>query len=155
MAVVTLLVAAALTASHRVEAPARPMQAEVMAEREPLPVRHRERKTVKHPAKVRAASAQRASWLTWTASWYGEESGAVTASGEPFRPDALTAAHRSLPFGTRLQVCYCGRCVVVRVNDRGPYVWGRDLDLSRGAAEALGMIGVGVADVQVRIVGEE
>ena len=91
----------------------------------------------------------------WVASWYGEESGSVTASGEPFRPGGRTAAHRTLPFGTRLEVCYRGRCVVVRVNDRGPYVEGRDLDLSRGAAEALGMIEAGVAPVMVRVLREE
>ncbi|ADU50148.1 rare lipoprotein A [Thermaerobacter marianensis DSM 12885] len=102
-----------------------------------------------------ARTASAGEWQTWTASWYGEESGSVTASGERFDPQAMTAAHRTLPFGTRLEVCYGGRCVVVRVNDRGPYVPGRDLDLSRGAAEALGMTEAGVAPVQVRIVGEE
>ncbi|HEY8414361.1 MAG TPA: septal ring lytic transglycosylase RlpA family protein [Thermaerobacter sp.] len=91
----------------------------------------------------------------WVASWYGEESGDVTASGEQFDPSGLTAAHRSLPFGSRLQVCNGDRCVVVRINDRGPYVRGRDLDLSRGAAERIGMREAGVAPVRVRIVGEE
>jgi rare lipoprotein A len=76
------------------------------------------------------------------ASWY--ESGRVTASGEPFRPDALTAAHRTLPLGSRVKVVHAraGRAVVVRINDRGPFVRGRVLDLSRGAARALGVSGV-------------
>lgn len=85
---------------------------------------------------------------TMRASYYGSESGSRTASGERFRPNGLTAAHRSLPFGTVLRVCYRG-CVVVRVNDRGPYIRGRSLDLSAGAARAVGMIGRGVANVQV------
>lgn len=82
------------------------------------------------------------------ASWYHE--GARTANGERYKPDDLTAAHRTLPFGTRLNVCRHGRCVTVRVNDRGPAEWtGRDLDLSRGAARELGMLHVGVAHVTV------
>lgn len=83
------------------------------------------------------------------ASYYGAESGNRTASGERFRPNGLTAAHRTLPFGTRLRVCYRDRCAVVRVNDRGPFVRGRSLDLSRGAAIRIGMIGMGVATVSV------
>lgn len=81
------------------------------------------------------------------ASWYSV--GKRTASGELFQPDALTAAHRSLPFGTRLKVVYSrlGRSVIVRVNDRGPFVRGRVLDLSRGAARAIGMSGLAVVTV--------
>jgi rare lipoprotein A len=88
------------------------------------------------------------------ASWYdcrqpGECSKAKrTASGEPFSPHGLTAAHRSLPFGTRLRVCHRGRCCVVRVNDRGPFVRGRSLDLSVGAARAIGMGGVGLVTIE-------
>ena len=76
------------------------------------------------------------------ASWYAV--GKRTASGELFQPDSLTAAHRSLPFGTRLKVVYprLGRSVIVRVNDRGPFVRGRVVDLSRGAARALGVSGI-------------
>ncbi|TIV62635.1 MAG: septal ring lytic transglycosylase RlpA family protein, partial [Mesorhizobium sp.] len=68
-----------------------------------------------------------------------------TASGERMNPAALTAAHRSLPFGTKLRVTNKnnGRSVVVRINDRGPFVRGRVLDLSRGAANQLGFIGSG------------
>ncbi len=88
------------------------------------------------------------------ASWYGghERLGRRTASGEVFRPDGLTCAHRSLPLGTRLIVSANGRSVEVRVNDRGPAAYtGRSIDLSRGAARALGMIGAGTARVTYRI----
>lgn len=83
------------------------------------------------------------------ASYY--QHGSRTASGERFIPSGLTAAHRSLPFGTRLKVTNRanGRSVVVRVNDRGPFIRGRGLDVSRGAAAALGMIGSGVATLHV------
>ena len=78
------------------------------------------------------------------ASYYGhgEKLSQHTASGERFNPHGLTAAHRTLPFGTHLRVTYRGRSVVVRVNDRGPAkATGRSLDLSYGAARALGMLG--------------
>ncbi len=87
------------------------------------------------------------------ASWYGggEKLARHTASGEIFRPNGFTAAHRTLPLGTRLAVSANGRTVMVRVNDRGPAAWtGRSLDLSRGAARALGMIGKGTARVSWR-----
>jgi rare lipoprotein A len=90
------------------------------------------------------------------ASWYGgahERLSRYTASGELFRPWARTAAHRSLPFGTRLEVTYRGRSTIVTVNDRGPAAYtGRSLDLSRGAASDLGMFGAGAALVAIRIV---
>ena len=88
------------------------------------------------------------------ASYYGAESGTRTANGERFNPHGLTAAHRMLPFGTMLRVCYHG-CVVVWVNDRGPWIKGRQLDLSRGAAARIGMLGRGVARVQVERVRVE
>jgi len=75
------------------------------------------------------------------ASWYG--SGHRTANGERFVPDGLTAAHRTLPFGARVRVTYGARSVVVRINDRGPFIAGRVIDLSRGAARAIGLSGVG------------
>jgi len=86
------------------------------------------------------------------ASYYSE--GQKTASGERFNPSELTAAHRSLPFGTRLQVTNVktGRSVVVRVNDRGPFVGGRVVDVSYSAAQALGMVNSGVAPVKVDVV---
>lgn len=77
------------------------------------------------------------------ASWYGTESGNRTANGEHFDGSSMTAAHRSLPFGTKLRVTYQGKSVVVRINDRGPYAKGRDLDLSHAAAAKLGMIRAG------------
>lgn len=83
------------------------------------------------------------------ASWYGSESGNRTANGEPFNGTSLTAAHRSLPFGTKLRVTYRGKSVVVRINDRGPYIKGRDLDLSRAAAARIGLTRAGVDKVQV------
>ena len=81
------------------------------------------------------------------ASWYAM--GSRTASGEPMNPAAMTAAHRTLPFGTRLRVTNKrnGKSVVVRVNDRGPFIRGRILDLSRGAAHKLGFVGAGHAPV--------
>jgi rare lipoprotein A len=83
------------------------------------------------------------------ASYYGSESGSRTASGQRFNQYAMTAAHRSLPFGTRLRVTHGDRSVVVTINDRGPFVRGRVLDLSTGAARAIGLNGVGrvVAEV--------
>lgn len=90
---------------------------------------------------------------TCKASWYGFESGSRTANGEHFNPHGLSAAHRSLRFGTRVKVMYRGRSVVVRVNDRGPARWtGRCIDLSKGAAQALGMIHAGYATVSFEVV---
>lgn len=84
------------------------------------------------------------------ASWYGPGfHGRPTANGERFDQEAMTAAHRSLPFGTRLRVTHGGRSVVVRINDRGPYVRGRALDLSKAAARRLGLIRPGHARVCV------
>lgn len=88
------------------------------------------------------------------ASWYGAAfAGRRTASGTIYHPDGLTAASRTLPLGTRLRVCRGAHCVLVTVTDRGPYVAGRILDLSRGAARDLGMLGVGVAAVTATPVG--
>lgn len=84
------------------------------------------------------------------ASWYGERHhGRRTASGEPFDMNALTAAHKTLPFGTRVRVFNPanGQSVVVRINDRGPFTPGRVIDVSRAAAERIGLLRVGVADV--------
>lgn len=89
------------------------------------------------------------------ASFYGnvDEPKRETASGQRFSEDAMTAAHRTLPFGTRLKVTHNGRSVVVTINDRGPFVKGRVLDLTTGAARAIGItnekgIGEIVAEVQ-------
>lgn len=91
------------------------------------------------------------------ASWYGlEEKGQKTASGEVMDPERFTAAHVSLPFGTVVRVddLDTGRSVVVTINDRGPFVAGRIIDLSYGSAKALGMIGKGVARVRIRVLGD-
>jgi rare lipoprotein A len=78
-------------------------------------------------------------------TFYGTESGNRTANGEHFDGSSLTAAHRSLPFGTRLRVSYKGKSVVVRINDRGPAAWtGKDLDLSQAAFHKLAPLRQGV-----------
>ena len=86
------------------------------------------------------------------ASYYGSESGSRTASGQRFNQNAMTCAHRSLPFGTKLRVTHGGRSVVVTVNDRGPFVRGRVLDLSTGAARAIGLTSAGVGRVTAEVV---
>jgi rare lipoprotein A len=86
------------------------------------------------------------------ASFYGNESGSKTASGQRFNQSAMTAAHRSLPFGTKLRVTHGGRSVVVTINDRGPFVRGRVLDLSTGAARAVGLTSAGVGHVTAEVI---
>ena len=83
------------------------------------------------------------------ASFYGNESGSKTASGQRFNQNAMTAAHRSLPFGTKLRVTHNGRSVIVTINDRGPFIKGRVLDLSTGAARAVGLNGIGHVTAEV------
>jgi rare lipoprotein A len=88
------------------------------------------------------------------ASYYHDSfHGRRTASGEIFRQDELVAAHPSLPFGTLVRVTNVrnGRSVVVRITDRGPHVAGRILDVSRAAAEQLGMIAEGLAEIEITI----
>ena len=87
------------------------------------------------------------------ASYYGNESGSRTASGQHFNQNAMTCAHRSLPFGTKLRVTHGDRSVVVTVNDRGPFVRGRVLDLSTAAARAIGLTGAGVGRVTAEVAG--
>jgi len=86
------------------------------------------------------------------ASYYGNESGSRTASGARFNQNAMTAAHRSLPFGTKVRVTHGGQSVVVTINDRGPFVRGRVLDLSTGAARAIGLTGAGVGRVTAEVI---
>ena len=87
--------------------------------------------------------------LSVITSWYGPGfNGNLTASGSRYNQHGLTAAHKTLPFGTRLRVCF-KRCAVVTVNDRGPYIHGRELDLSKGAADAIGLTNSGVGRVKV------
>lgn len=88
---------------------------------------------------------------TCIASHYGVGDGyggRRTASGERMNPSAMTAAHRTLPFGTRVRVSHAGRFVTVRINDRGPFIRGRCIDLSHGAARALGLRGTGAVAVE-------
>lgn len=96
-------------------------------------------------------AAAEAEFQCGKAAWY--ELGGTTASGEDADPSGMTAAHRTLPFGTRVRVenLTNGRSVVVRVNDRGPYGGGRVIDLSRAAAEKLGYVRAGVTNVKVTV----
>jgi len=109
----------------------------------------------KHQHRHHAAKSTSASWLnanaavppssgsgrsfSGMASFYGNESGSKTASGQRFNQNAMTAAHRTLPFGTKVKVTHGGKSVVVTINDRGPFIKGRVLDLSTGAASAVGL----------------
>jgi rare lipoprotein A len=86
------------------------------------------------------------------ASFYGNESGRQTASGQRFDQDKLTCAHRSLPFGTKLRITHGDRSVIVTVNDRGPYVKGRVLDLSTAAARAVGLTSAGIGRVTAEVI---
>jgi rare lipoprotein A len=87
--------------------------------------------------------------LFMLASFYGPGfNGNLTASGTRFNQYAATAAHKSLPFGTQLSVCY-QTCELVTITDRGPFIGARELDLSLGTAQRIGMYDVGVADVKV------
>jgi rare lipoprotein A len=91
------------------------------------------------------------------ASWYGRQfHGRLTANGERFNMNAMTAAHRSLPFGTLLRVTngLNGMQTIVRINDRGPYVGNREIDLSRAAAKALHLVDTGVAPVLLEVIGQ-
>jgi len=116
------------------------------------PVTHRRVaiRTIKHTPYKHAATVPSTSY--GVASFYSE--GQQTANGEQFNPNELTAAHLTLPFGTRLRVTnvVTGRSVTVRINDRGPYVYGRVVDVSYSAAETLGIVGQGVAKVKLDVV---
>jgi rare lipoprotein A len=102
----------------------------------------------------RSQPSSTSSDLSGIASVYDYSAGAATASGERLQVDAMTAAHRSLPFGTMVRVTHhgSGRTVLVRINDRGPFVRGRVIDLSPAAARALGFSGV--AQVSLAVVTE-
>ena len=107
---------------------------------------------VRHSDTVSVPRQENYSTSTMLASYYGREfEGQPMASGQPYDADAYTAAHKSLPFGTKLEVSYGGQSVRVTVMDRGPYVAGRDLDLSLAAAQELGLTVAGEAPVRVRV----
>lgn len=121
-----------------------------------VPVKARAARPQKHVAKVAdGAHGLKVRELTGgVASYYGAElAGRRTASGERFSPDELTAAHRSLPFGSLLRVTNTrnGRSVVVRVNDRGPFAHRRVIDLSKAAAREIGMVRTGTAKVKIEL----
>jgi rare lipoprotein A len=102
------------------------------------------------------ASIERHHVETGQASWYGKaHQGALTASGERFDMHALTAAHRTLPFGTMVRVTHVksGKSVNVRINDRGPFRNGRIIDLSYEAAKRLGIVDRGTARVELTVIG--
>ena len=104
----------------------------------------------------RGTTTSSATYETGEASWYGKRyHGRTTASGAPFDMNAMTAAHKKLPFGTVVRVTNVatGRSVQVTINDRGPFIPGRIIDLSRGAAVKLGIIDSGVAKVRVEVLG--
>ncbi|EPX87655.1 rare lipoprotein A [Rubellimicrobium thermophilum DSM 16684] len=106
------------------------------------------------PLGVTPASAQ---MMAGTASWYGPGfHGRRTASGERFDQNALTAAHRSLPFGTRVRVTNQanGESVIVRINDRGPFHGNRVIDLSREAAAEIGLLRTGIGRVTIEVLGQ-
>ncbi|HJT73068.1 MAG TPA: septal ring lytic transglycosylase RlpA family protein [Chitinophaga sp.] len=99
------------------------------------------------------ASCSRKVTQTGKASYYADKfQGRKTASGETFRQGRLTAAHRTLPFGTKVKVINIanGRSVKVRINDRGPFAEGRIIDLSKKAAKRIGMVNTGVANVEIK-----
>lgn len=133
----------------------------------PKAYRSRASKTERYERTYRSTERRRTARHTTTrrpaASYGGGSHGVASyywqpqrvASGGQFNPNALTAAHRSLPFGTRVRVTNKrnGRSVVVTINDRGPFVKGRIIDLSKRAAGVIGMQGAGVAPVHVQVVG--
>jgi rare lipoprotein A len=129
---------------------------------------HRHHHVAKHHHHVARASAAASanSWrdanaaipssgghsFSGVASFYGNESGSQTASGQRFNENAMTCAHRSLPFGTKLRVTHGGQSVVVTVNDCGPFIKGRVLDLSTAAARAVGLTSAGVGQVTAEVI---
>ncbi len=100
-----------------------------------------------------AAFQGEASAQTGRASWYSLTS--KTANGERCNPNAMTAAHRSLPFGTKVKVenLKNGKTIVVRINDRGPFIGGRVIDLTKAAAGKLGFVSAGTAKVKLTVLG--
>jgi rare lipoprotein A len=90
---------------------------------------------------------------TGQASWYGYEGGRITATGEKYNPLSMTAAHRTLAFGSRVRVTNIrtGKSAIVTINNRGPFIRGRIIDLSQAAAEAVGIRSSGVGNVKIEV----
>ena len=110
--------------------------------------------SIEQPAKaIQPALNKIVATRTGQASWYGSEAGSQTANGERYNPRGLTAAHRTLPFGTKVRVTSIktGKAVVVRINDRGPFHRRRMIDVSAGAAEAIGLKNTGIGEVRIDI----
>ncbi|PSB57856.1 hypothetical protein C7B77_06925 [Chamaesiphon polymorphus CCALA 037] len=109
------------------------------------------------PPAVQPALEKIVSTQIGQASWYGSEAGSKTASGERYNPRGLTAAHRTLPFGTKVRVTNLstGKVVVVRINDRGPFHRHRSIDISAGAAEVIGLKSQGVGRVKMEVLESE
>jgi rare lipoprotein A (peptidoglycan hydrolase) len=107
------------------------------------------------PVPSETAPAKETVLLTQTgqASWYGYEGGSVTATGERYNPQAMTAAHRTLAFGSKVRVINTrtGKTAIVTINDRGPFIRGRIIDLSQAAAEATGIKSSGVGNVRIEV----
>jgi len=158
---VALALAAASLAGCAAQSSVASRKSEFVATRQAAISRHRETRiaAIEHASIVRRhdpyASEKNTGDLklpdAGVASFYTDTR---TASGEKFSPHELTAAHPTLPFGTKLRVTntVTGRSVTVRVNDRGPYVHGRVVDVTHSAAQALGMVGSGIAKVKLDVV---
>jgi rare lipoprotein A len=148
-----VVVTAATLAACAQPAAVNDKSASLAGHREPAPEQTRKAAFVRNrqAAEVARQPADTPGASYGIASYY---SGTRTASGEKFDGKELTAAHRTLPFGTRLLVTNVktGRSVTVRVNDRGPFIPGRVVDVSHAAAEKLGMVGSGLAKVKVDVV---
>jgi rare lipoprotein A len=113
-------------------------------------------KTEQPTDKAQSALDQVVATQTGKASWYGSEAGSKTANGERYDPSGLTAAHRTLPFGTKVRVTSLttGKMVVVRINDRGPVNDSRIIDVSAGAAAAIGIKDRGVGTVRMEVLSD-
>jgi rare lipoprotein A len=105
------------------------------------------------PTTVQPAFDRVVSTYTGKASWYGSEGGSKTANGERYNPQGLTAAHRTLPFGTKVRVTSIktGKSTIVRINDRGPFRGNRAIDISAAAAEAIGIKSDGIGEVRIEV----
>ncbi len=114
--------------------------------------------TIEQPTEIiQPAIDKIVSTSTGKASWYGSEGGARTANGERYNPNGLTAAHRTLPFGTKVRVTSLktGRSAIVRINDRGPFIRSRIIDVSAGTAAAIGIKNDGIGEVKMEVLADD